>query len=290
MKRNIDIQKEWEAIGAQFDSQIALPSFKIPDNYFDTFPDTMLGIVSAQDISPDLPATVEAYAVPPGYFEALPMQLLQQAQAFEVVTQQTSIEGLNKNNPYSGPGKEYFEQLADQLLLKVHAETAPEEELSTSPLLASLKQSNPFSTPEININYDQIFGKPAQEEVQKEVTQPNPMLTVRKRLSFAQWSAAASIAVFFVLGALWLQTSKMNDLPLPVASGSETLNTRASKLLANIPDQALAEYVEDHSEEFDEFILEANLASVPAEVQTQHLEDALGEISDEDIKAYLNTY
>ena len=81
----------------------------------------------------------------------------------------------------------------------------------------------------------------------------------------------------------------MNTVPAQ-SMANENVNVNASKLLANIPDQALAEYIEQHSEEFDEFILEANLASVPAAEQTKNLEAAIGEISDEDIQAYLNTY
>jgi hypothetical protein len=288
MKRNIDIQKEWEAIGAKFDSQIALPSFKIPDNYFDTFPETMLSLVSAPDTKAGFPVTEEAYSVPPGYFEALPLQLLQQAQAFESVTRNTSIEGLSKQNPFEAPAPQYFDQLADQLMHKIHAEVAPEEELSVSPLLASLKQSNPFSTPEISVNMEQIFSA-VKPEPEVKTKKESPMFAIRRRLSFAQWSAAASIAIFFVLGALWLQTNKMNSVPAQ-SLASENVNVKASKLLANIPDQALAEYVEQHSEEFDEFILEANLASVPATEQTKNLEAAIGDISDEDIQAYLNTY
>lgn len=287
MKRNIDIQKEWEAIGANFDSQIASPSFKIPDNYFDTFPETMLDLVSAPDAQPGFSVTEESYTVPSGYFDALPQQLLQQVQAFESVTRSTSIEGLGKQNPFEAPAPQYFDQLADQLLQKIHAEVTPEEELSISPLLASLKQSNPFSTPEISVNLEQIFSTTTPES-EVETKRESPMLTVRKRLSFAQWSAAASIAIFFVLGALWLQTNKMNNAP-EQSMAKENINTKASKLLANIPDQALAEYVEQHSEEFDEFILEANLASIPAAEQTKGLEAAIGEISDEDIQAYLNT-
>lgn len=286
MKRNIDIQKEWEAIGAKFDSQIALPSFRIPDHYFDTLPETMLAIVSAQDANPSFPVTPNPYTVPSGYFESLPAQILQQAKDFDTAVNHTHIEGLSKRTPYMEPGQQYFDQLASTLLAKISGEEVPEEELHDAPLLSALKHSNPYQTPEIHIDLTQIL--PAARE-EKTPAKSIPMVTARKRMNLSQWSAAASVALFFVLGAVWLQMGKMNGTPA-MSAVSENINTKANKLLASIPDKDLEQYVQQHADEFDEFTLEASLASVPAETQTKNLESALNDISDEDIKAYLNTY
>lgn len=284
MKRNIDIQKEWEAIGAGFDSHIASPSFKIPDNYFAHFPEEMRTIVSLQEDSVLTVTKENPYFIPQDYFAGLEGELMAKVKALSHIINNTSIEGLPKKNPFSIP-EQYFETFPEMVWARINAEEDVDMELATSPLLSSLKKSNPFETPELNIP---IPAKPVTETAAKP-NNPVPMV-VKKRLQWAKWSAAASIAVFFILGATWLQMDKMDNQPANSLSASPAnANNNTMKLLASIPEQDIANYVSQHADEFDEFTLEANLASVPAAVQTKNLESSLQDISDEDIEAYLNT-
>ncbi|RQO32303.1 hypothetical protein DBR32_01450 [Taibaiella sp. KBW10] len=287
MKRNIDIQKEWEAIGARFDSDIALPSFKIPDNYFDNFPNEMCSIVLLKEDQPLAASKENPFSIPPDYFNDLSTGLLLKVQEFEQLIHTTSIAGLSQANPFILPDH-YFDQFPETVWNKINEETNIDEELNATPLLSSLKKSNPFSTPEIVLTMPVTAPKVIADVTPAKVAPVVPM-TVKKRLQWAQWSAAASIAIFFILGATWLQVDKMDNTS-PNTLSATNANTNTMKLLASIPERDIASYVEQHSDEFDEFTLEANLANVPAATQTKNLESSLQNISDEDIEAYLNTY
>ena len=110
----------------------------------------------------DLDSTLEnlspqnLYAVPYGYFEGLPAQIMNRIKAFEAKTVNEELHFLSpllsnasQETPYSVPAN-YFQDLTESLLYGVKndaVQTSDDEIETLSPLLSSLKDKNPYSVP-----------------------------------------------------------------------------------------------------------------------------------------------
>lgn len=278
MKRNLDIQKEWESIGAGFSTQIGLPLFSVPEDYFETLTDNILSGIKATSV-PDaaLDRTDSPYIVPSAYFEQLDARIMANVKAADVIMDRTDIEGLSKQNVFIVP-ESYFDQLADNVLARLNAEVTIEDELEDSPLLASLKGHNPFEqVPQIEIALPAAIKKAVKEKPGIEI----PM-TVRKSLRWSNWVAAASVAVFFVLGASWLHWDHKSENAAVAVKAGKT--DEVSRKLAAISDEAIQAYVDQHIDDFNEYMLEANLN---AKGSNASIEKSLNKISDEALEAYM---
>lgn len=280
MKRNLDIQKEWESIGAAFSTRIGLPLFSVPENYFETLTDNILSGIKATS-APDaaLDRTASPYVVPSNYFEHLDSRISSAVKAADNIIAAAHIEGLSKDNVFTVP-ESYFDALPDKVLARINAEVATEDELAESPLLAGLKGRDPFEgTPQIEVEIPSFAAKrTAKEERQIEV----PM-TVRKSLRWSNWVAAASVAVFFVLGASWLHWDHRSE-NAAMANAAAPKTDEVSRRLAAISDEAIQAYVDQHIDEFNEYMLEANIS---AKSNNANIEKSLNNISDEALEAYM---
>ncbi|HRP89430.1 MAG TPA: hypothetical protein PKX92_05280 [Edaphocola sp.] len=285
MKKNLNIQEEWNQLGAAFSLHIGMPHFSIPEAYFDNLPTEIIeGIMSVNVAEPKLAMIETPYQVPENYFGQLPIQITTSINHIETVMQQ-GFSNIEKNNNVFEVPQSYFENLTDKILNKIHSEIAIEEELLESPLLASLKTSNPFELPAaLKINLPSIAS-----ESNEDKSSWNVPMVVNKRLRMSNIAVAASVALFFVLGATWLHLGK-----------NETINTnnmamhtlvspqdKAEKLLAEIPDGAIEEYLNQNIEQFNEFALETNVVGHKTN-SIQTIKHELDKISNEEIQAYLN--
>lgn len=281
MKSNLDIQKEWESIGAGFSTQIGLPLFRVPNDYFEQLPnEIMSGIRAISATEPELAQIALPFQVPANYFEQSAQQLFEQVMGAHRIIEATTIPGLSKANNFTVPG-DYFEHFEDEVWAKIRHEDSFEEELEESPLLASLKGVNPFDK---HINTEIAVPKVAagpREKPQIEV----PM-TVRKSLRWSNWVAAASVALFFTLGAGWLIRDNRNSAN-NMAQSTIGKPDMVSKKLAAIPDAAIEAYLEQNIDDFNEYLLEDNVSSTAATTQYS-AEKALNDISDAELEAYLN--
>ncbi len=281
MKSNLDIQEEWESIGAGFSAQIGLPLFRVPNDYFEQLPnEIMSGIRAISAPEPELAQIDLPYQVPAAYFDQSARQLFEHVMGAQRVIEATHIAALPKENTFAVPSG-YFDQLEDSVWTKIRQEDPIAEELEESPLLASLKGINPF---EVHKAID--IAIPKANTSPKEKPQIEVPMTVRKSLRWSNWVAAASVALFFVLGAGWLITDNRNNASNMAQS---TLNKpdMVSKKLAALPDAAIEAYLDQNIDDFNEYLLEDNISS--ASVNTQYsAEQALNNISDAELEAYLN--
>ncbi|OJV53541.1 MAG: hypothetical protein BGO31_01350 [Bacteroidetes bacterium 43-16] len=281
MKSNLDIQKEWESIGAGFSTQIGLPLFRVPEDYFERLPNEIIsGIRAISAAEPELAQIDSPFLVPDNYFQQLDQNLLLAVKDARQVIDHTTIKGLSKENVFKTP-EGYFDQFPDTVWALLQQEEPVEEELEESPLLASLKGINPFEQPETTeIAVPKIQSSP---KAKPEIEVP---MTVRKSLRWSNWAAAASVALFFVLGAGWLITDNRNN-GNNMAQSTMSKPDMVSKKLAALPDAAIEAYLDQNIDEFSEYMLEDNVSS--ATINTQYsAENALNNISDAELEAYLN--
>lgn len=281
MKSNLDIQKEWESIGAGFSTQIGLPLFRVPNDYFEQLPnEIMSGIRAISASEPELAPIDLPYQVPANYFEQSAQQLFDHVMGAHQVIEETHIPGLSKATTFTVPG-DYFDHLENKVWAMIRQEDPVEKELEESPLLASLKGVNPFEkhkTAEIAV--PKVAASP------KEKPQIEVPMTVRKSLRWSNWVAAASVALFFVLGAGWLITDNRNNAS-NIAQSTIGKPDMVSKKLAALPDTAIEAYLDQNIDDFNEYLLEDNISS--ASTNTQYsAEQALNNISDAELEAYMN--
>ncbi|RYD99730.1 MAG: hypothetical protein EOP54_03035 [Sphingobacteriales bacterium] len=281
MKSNLDIQEEWESIGAGFSTQIGLPLFRVPNDYFEQLPnEIMSGIRAISAPEPELAQIDLPLTVPDNYFEQSAQQLFEHVMSAHRIIAGNTIPGLSKENIFTVP-VDYFNDLEDNVWSMIRQEDSVEEELNESPLLASLKSVNPFEKHSpVEIAVPKVATGP------KEKPQIEVPMTVRKSLRWSNWVAAASVALFFVLGAGWLITDNRNNAS-NMAQSTIGKPDMVSKKLAALPDAAIEAYLDQNIDDFNEYLLEDNISS--ASVKTQYsAEQALNNISDAELEAYLN--
>ena len=281
MRSNLDIQKEWESIGAGFSTQIGLPLFRVPSDYFEQLPnEIMSGIRAISASEPELPQIEVPYQVPANYFDQSDQQLFNHVMDAHRLIEATTIPGLSKTNTFTVPVS-YFDHLEENVWAAIRQEASVEEELEGSPLLASLRGVNPFETHKAaEIAVTKITASP------KEKPQIEVPMTIRKSLRWSNWVAAASVALFFVLGAGWLITDNRNNAS-NMAQSTIGKPDMVSQKLAALSDAAIEAYLEQNIDEFNEYLLEDYISS--ASVNTPYsAEQALNNISDAELEAYLN--
>jgi len=153
----------------------------------------------------DLDSTLEnlspqnLYAVPYGYFEGLPTQIMNRIKALEAVTGKEELEFLSpllskasKKTPYTVPAN-YFQDLTESLLYAVNnnaAQTSEEEIETLSPLLSSLKDKNPYSVPAGY--FDSLETKKEKQEAK--------VISFTRRRWYRMAVAAAVIGIIAITG------------------------------------------------------------------------------------------
>jgi hypothetical protein len=284
MKRNIDIQKEWESIGAGFSAQIGLPLFDVPANYFNNLSNEIISGINAMSV-PDavltLPKTTP-FEIPQGYLAELHQNILNLVSEADAVINSTEIKNGTKNEVFAVP-ENYFDSFAATVLDKIKAESSIEEELSDSPLLSSLKGSNPY---EAAAMAPIAVPKQSQTTIKSKPEIEVPM-TVRRSLRWSNWVAAASVAMFFILGASWLHLdNRTNQNQLTANLQWSSAETKVHKKLAAISDESIEAYLDQHIDDFSEYLLEENAASFTGNKDAV-LKSALEDISDDELEAYL---
>lgn len=147
------------------------------------------------------------YAVPNGYFEGLPTQIMNRIKALEAADVKEELEYLSpllsnvsKEMPYSVPAG-YFQSLNESISYAISsAEQSSEEEInSLSPLLESLKNKNPYSVP---AGY---FESLDTKTVRKEAT----VISITKRRWYRLAVAAVFIGVIVISGLLFIGKNKV---------------------------------------------------------------------------------
>jgi hypothetical protein len=213
------------------------------------------------------------YAVPYGYFEGLPTQVMNRIRALEATNAKEELEYLSpllsnvsKEMPYVVPAG-YFQSLNESISYAINnADQTSEKEIeSLSPLLSSLKNKNPYSVP---AGYFESLETKTENQQAK-------VISFTKRRWYRMAVAAAVIGIVAITGLLLLNRDKINIDKNPQAWVKKNVINKVS------------------NEKIDEFVTlvtpngiqkaEDNEATAQAEVK-----ELMKDVPQKEIDAFLN--
>jgi len=214
------------------------------------------------------------YAVPTGYFEGFPTQVLNRIKALEAANAKEELEYLSpllssvsKETPYSVPAG-FFQNLSADILQKIseHADhkTSEEEIESLSPLLSSLKNKNPYSVP---AGYFETLETKTEKKEAK-------VISITKRRWYRLAVAAVFIGVVAIGGLLFI-----GQRPVTVDNPQAWINKNVTKKVSNEKIDEFVKLAEDETIN----TTEENDAAKQAEMK-----ELMKDISEKEIEDFLN--
>jgi len=214
------------------------------------------------------------YAVPTGYFEGFPTQVLNRIKALEAANAKEELEYLSpllssvsKETPYSVPAG-FFQNLSADILQKIseHADhkTSEEEIESLSPLLSSLKNKNPYSVPA-------GYFETLETKTEKKETK---VISITKRRWYRLAVAAVFIGVVAIGGLLFI-----GQRPVTVDNPQAWINKNVTKKVSNEKIDEFVKLAEDETIN----TTEENDAAKQAEMK-----ELMKDISEKEIEDFLN--
>jgi hypothetical protein len=215
------------------------------------------------------------YAVPTGYFEGLPTQIMNRVKALEATDAKEELEFLSpllsnapKAMPYSVPVG-FFQNFGDSVMNSlsenVNHQTSKVEIESLSPLLSSLKDKNPYSVP---AGYFESLGT----NVEKKETK---VVSITRRTWYRLAAAAVFIGVI-VTGALLFVGPRQTEINKnPQAWINKNVNKKVSA-------EKIDEFVKLAEDETVTLIKE-NDAAKQAEIK-----ELMKDVPEKEIEDFLN--
>ena len=179
--------------------------------------------------------------------------------------------------PYGVPAG-YFDQLPEQILQRIRSlEADPvQEELSElSPLLATASRQLPLSAPEGYFNDLSARIMAGISEAQENPA-PARVVPIRSRRRYRLWAVAASVVALLGLSTLFLFRHN---------SGAGSFEAQ----LAGVPDQAIVEYLQSHTDAFDNEAILSSVSSVEVADELPKISTNLDELPAEAIQKYLES-
>ncbi len=274
--------KEISPVLAALDRSAVYP---VPDGYFDGLAAQVLLRIALDEKSGADPrpafTQTSPYQVSAAYFDALPDKILQRIKAQEsaaideIGSLSPLLQQLKDKNPFSIP-EGYFNDFSENMVSGVKAVAFVNEELENlSPLMMEVKKENVYEVPEgyFNTLPAVILNKAKQQ-------QPAKLVSMGSRPKLVRYAVAAAVAALLATGA-WLYqkpTGKSSEAvalledKIKHASDEEIqkydenttvditdIDTSADvnaagneidskDLLANISDEELQKYVDQHGE------------------------------------------
>lgn len=205
-----------------------------------------------KQIAPDINWPAEApFTVPVGYFEQLPAVIMLQIQ----------LEDLRSGTPavqqHPTIPAAYFDGLSQTIMQRIKAEetSTPQAELeSLSPFLAAIPKQVPFTVPEGYF-----------ESLQVNHLLPAPPLRVVHRTNastWIKWTVAACLTALVGSSAI-----------LFITSGNG--HYKVERQLEDLNDQDIVEYLQTHTDPFDNDAIFASSVSVEATPVQKQLNEAV---------------
>jgi len=167
------------------------------------------------------------YAVPYGYFEGLPTQIMNRVKALEAINAKDELEFLSpllsnasKKTPYSVPAG-YFQSLNESISYAINSadETSEKEIEDLSPLLSSLKNKNPYSVP---AGYFETLETKTEKQEAK-------VISFTRRRWYRMAIAAAVIGIVAISGLLFFNRDKINIDKNPQAWVQKNVTNKVSQ-------------------------------------------------------------
>lgn len=216
------------------------------------------------------------FAVPYGYFEGLPTQIMNRIRALEATSAKEELEHLSpflsnvsKAMPYSVPVG-FFQDFGNSVMEKLdenaNHQTSKEEIESLSPLLSSLKNKNPYSVP---AGYFETLESRVEKKEAK-------VISITKRRWYRIAIAAAVIGIVAITGLLLIDGGK--------GSVDYDPHTWVQKNVINkVSDEKINEFVTLVTPEESQKPADENEAATQAEVK-----ELMKDVSQKEIDDFLN--
>ena len=215
------------------------------------------------------------YAVPNGYFERLPTQILNRIKAFEANNAKEELSYLSpvlsnvsKESPYSVPAR-FFQNLSEDVLKNISEhddyQTSEEEIETLSPLLSSLKNKNPYSTP---AGYFEKLGA----EVEKKETK---VISITQRKWYRLAVAAVVVGVIAISGLTIFKSKQVDPNKNPQAWIEKNVDKKVSK-------DKIDEFVKLAEDESN------NVAFEKDDVKLAEIKELMKDIPEKEIVDFLN--
>ena len=179
--------------------------------------------------------------------------------------------------PYGVPAG-YFDQLPEQVLQRIRSMEADpvQEELSElSPLLATASRQLPLSAPDGYFNDLSTRIMAGISETQENTARVVP---IHSRRRYRLWAVAASVVALLGLSTLSLFLFRHN-------SGTGSFEAQ----LAGVPDQAIVEYLQSHTDAFDNEAILSSVSSAAVADELPKISTNLDELPEEAIQKYLES-
>lgn len=259
---NFNILNELKEAGAE--NLVAVGNgncFSVPENYFNTLPETVMAHVFLRSVP-----SVNPFTVPSGYFEAFPSIVL------EKITQADAVLAIPKAGTYTVP-ENYFNNLADNILNRIKNQPEPSEvqrELeSISTLLSGIPKTNVYSVPD---NYFETLSTPVNKQAA-----PAKVISISRSRKWINYAAAACIAVL-MLGGGYIYLGKTR--PASVAA-VPAINVEAQ--ISVLSDEEITNYLRANSN----MSVYTNTSLEENQARNMDVQNMLQGVSDEEIQQYL---
>lgn len=203
------------------------------------------------------------FTIPNGYFDALPLQVIEKIRAREELAELSPLlSGISKNINYAVPAG-YFESLT--IPGNSNEQLSVEEELSSiSPLLISARGKTPYSVPE---NY---FASLSVPELADARVADARVVPISRRGWFRYAAAAVITAVIVSLGFLLLSRNEIDPDVKPFAW--------VEKKLKKVSTDEINEFV---------LLVDQNSTDVAVGTTPSEINELIKEVSVEDIHDFL---
>ncbi|KAA2244479.1 hypothetical protein F0L74_00410 [Chitinophaga agrisoli] len=182
---------------------------------------------------------------------------------------------LPAETPYQAPAG-YFEQLPGQIMQRIQAEnaaTVQDELAALSPLLAAAPRQQPMSAPQ---GYFDGLADRIMNDIQSGTTaNPAKVVPIRSRRRYLSWAAAACLTGCIALGALFI----FRHNPAPA--------TNFEAQLAGIPDQEIVDYLQNHTDAFDNEAIFSNVSKMDVADELPRISTNLYDMPEAAIEKYL---
>jgi hypothetical protein len=216
------------------------------------------------------------YAVPDGYFEGLPTQIMNRIKALDAANAKDELKylspllsNISKEMPYQIPGG-FFQNLSDDVLKKISEEedhqTSAEEIETLSPLLSSLKNKNPYSVPA-------GYFETLKTGVEKKETK---VISITKRRWYRLAVAAVVIGVVAIGGLLFIKPGQVDPNKNPDKWISKNVSKKVSK------------------DKIDEFVILADegdnqkTEDISNAAKAEEVKELMKDVSEKEIQDFLN--
>ncbi len=227
----------------------------VPEGYFENLAGNILNRIKNEKSqeTDDISAIVSAigrnniYAVPAGYFERLPDQILKAAlRSNETVAAETAtisdlVASIGNQNVYSLPAG-YFDNVAAATMKQVLAANESHEETSKiSSLVAGIGNENIYQVPQ---GYFEYLSATVLQQIQPTAK----VISMKGRFSAFKYAAAAvvtgiiAMSAFFILNNTNTQTNSQVSL---IKEANKIIKTNSfDKEMDNISDAAIVAFLE----------------------------------------------